>query len=552
MEDLCVTAKKVFDMQSCIISIIVPCDHIPINFSIQDLQSICDTIQELEIGQDNNSFEPINFLDLMDESILKVDETLISEPILNSEISAYEWVFPNGATVILKPCNLDIDVEKFGFGIQCKISASGKGLAEVYALNKEKYFSASLASYLALKQGIAGLSLSQSVSLPVNSCIFLESIESGLWEREIKVGCLPSSFETMLQYIHCLFTIHKPWNMETCRREIEILKFIINQTNETPEQKLQNFLKRVNLENSTLVRDMKVEDLKDIDFEFSYNYFKSCFSNPAEFTFAFVGNFNEIKKIAFFLYKYIKTIPTLNSPPPNPQEELNIAEKIVRSLKLDFPKGMRKDIIFAGKDPIAQVQFTFPIFPTRSSLENCVTFMCAHILEARLREVLRIHLGGVYTVSVYPNYPFSYMFPGQNIISFSCASEQASYLIEATLQTLNSLRVQGPSPTELLETCTIFEKKQQMTLQTRNHWLSNLSNLQTNNSEEEKLNNLVNLVGFIALKDGLSGLMMEHAISFFGQLYSESNYHIAILLPETHKSSRILETLKLQEFQIAS
>ena len=266
--------------------------------------------------------------------------------------------------------------------------------------------------------GCGGLTESQFVQLSYDYYVWPEKMEISTFGKEIQVSCYPSSFETMLQYIHLLFTKHVAWNQQAAAEYLKKLKDLLsNPEEDSPETKFGKLVRKLNYQNHPLSKpSLEPSDLENVDFTFAQKFFEGAFSNPADFIFTFSGNFagNVLEDLTPLVNLYLGTIPHKTEGIPTAVEVKANFDKAIEATRkeIKFPEGITGDIIFAGTEFVGNVMISFPIPVAADEFSHSRNSLLCKVVHARLRKVLRDTLASVLDVVIFPQYLFSPFLPG--------------------------------------------------------------------------------------------------------------------------------------------
>ena len=189
--------------------------------------------------------------------------------------------------------------------------------------------------------------------------------------------------------------------------------------------------------------------------------FRERFANAGDFTFLFVGAFNE-ETIKPLLEKYIGSLPS------KPQKE-NFKDLGIRP-----PKGMIDTVITKGSDPKSQVNLVFTYPATFNAEENYALRSLAEVMDIKLVEKLRDEKGGVYGVGAYGSIakiPYSY---STFTITFPCAPENVDTLTRAAIDEIRKIMSTGVSAEDLEKIKEQQRRKLEVDIKQNIYWMNSL------------------------------------------------------------------------------
>ncbi len=375
---------------------------------------------------DNASSQTLMDKDLPETSINKVK----SYP----DIGLEEYTLQNGMHILLKPTQFRND--------QILFSGFRKGGASNYS--DAKYLNAIYATPVVQESGVGkfnNINLSKVLAgkeIRVNP--YLDQYQQGFTG-----GSTIKDFETALQLIYLNFTSPRK-DPEAFKALLEKESAYLQNRNADPAVVFADSISAIMSGHNLRNKSITSNDIPNINLDSAFSIFKQSFSNPKEFTFVFIGNF-ESKSLLALISKYLGNIPSGDN-----------SSTIKDDLK-DFPKGFNKKVVYKGTEPKSQVRIFYSGQADFSrDLQDQLNILTSG-LGIKLRENLREDKGGTYGVGIHGGIM---RFPRKQYsleISFGCAPENVDTLIKATLQEVETAKLQG------LDTIYIEKVKAQNRLQ---------------------------------------------------------------------------------------
>lgn len=376
------------------------------------------------------------------------------------EIGATELKLSNGVKVILKPT--DFKNDEIGF------TAFSPGGSSLYP--DSDFQSATYATALVRNGGIAEFS---SVQLPKLLSGKKVSVMPYIAERSegISGSTTPKDLETALQLTYLYFT--QP------RKDAEVFKGFMAQQKgglenrgNDPSSVFADSVAAI-LGNYNVRRTgPSIEKLNQVNLDRAFEIYKDRFADASDFTFVFVGSFDN-EKIKPLLEQYLGSLPATNR------------KETARDLGIAIPAGKFDKKVYKGQEPKANVRLVFSGTYTWSLKHNNQLDALAEILTIKLIERLREDEGGVYGVgarATYSKFPKSrYSFS----ISFGCAPENVEKLISSTLDEINKIRQNGAQTVDIEKFIAEETRTTETQLKDNGFWLGYLSN-QLQNEEDPK------------------------------------------------------------------
>lgn len=263
--------------------------------------------------------------------------------------------------------------------------------------------------------------------------------EYNTYTRSIYGGGSTNGLEAIFQQIHHTFT-----KGSTTKEDFEqVRRRAITDAKEAllvPEKRLKHQVSALNHSSHPHYLPSTIEQLQLADYPLADAIAVKDFSNPAEFTFVFAGDFDvdAIKRLAA---TYLGSIPS--------QDELR---NTYRPLDAQFPEGIRRQALHCGQEDKSIVQLTFPISldsPTADQLE--VTRAAAAIIGSRLHFFLRDGLDATYDVECHTQFSTPNSSRGLLTLRFACDPQDAKVLAKMAIRELRLLKARGPTDHELTQ-----------------------------------------------------------------------------------------------------
>lgn len=388
--------------------------------------------------QDKVSNQP-----LLDD-ILKSSKIKSKKKIKSVGVEQYK--LKNGVKIILKNTDFKNDQILFqGF------SEGGISLSK-----KENILSNRLADGIIGASGLSDFDATQlgkmlsGKSLAVTPYI-------GLYNEGIKGSASPEDIETALQLVYLYFT--KPRKDSTAfSRLIDNYKMAIKAKKSNPIAVFQDTINAVMRGKSDWTRGLELEDIDNISLDQSLRFYKERFSNAGDFTFIFVGNFEQ-KTLLPLVEKYLGSLPS------------HVNKEKFRDLGI---KPMEKNVqktVFKGLEEKATVVMSFHGKFKYSPENNLELKALKSALETKLLKRLREKESGVYSPSVglsYAKKPNQYYVIS---LSFSCDPARVKQLMAAANDEIRKLKANGPSVMALQKFKAKKEIQHKENIRKNGYWL---------------------------------------------------------------------------------
>jgi zinc protease len=385
---------------------------------------------------------------LLDPSKIKPGK--ISSSKTDEDLGVTTIKLSNGATVILKPTTFKNDEIIFR-----AFSKGGHSLVK-----DADYYSASFAGPIVNQSGLSSFSATdlsnmlkgKSTSVGANIAPYSEGLSG---------NTIPKEIETLLQLVHLNFTSPRKdaGAFESFKtRQKQVYANLAADPQIYFNVEFQKLMTRNHFRAGGIP---KAENFDKINLDRSIQLFKERFANAGDFTFLFVGAFNE-ETIKPLLEKYIGSLPS------KPQKE-NFKDLGIRP-----PKGMIDTVITKGSDPKSQVNLVFTYPATFNAEENYALRSLAEVMDIKLVEKLREEKGGVYGVGAYGSIakiPYSY---STFTITFPCAPENADTLTRAAIDEIRKIISAGVSAEDLEKIKEQQRRKLEVDIKQNIYWMNSL------------------------------------------------------------------------------
>ncbi|MDZ4793609.1 MAG: insulinase family protein [Bacteroidota bacterium] len=385
---------------------------------------------------------------LMDAGKLKTGKIISSKS--DEELQTTTIKLSNGATVILKATNFKNDEILFR-----AFSKGGHSLVK-----DADYYSASNAASIVAQSGVGGFSAidlgnmlkGKSTSLSPNIALFSEGLNG---------STIPKETETMLQLAHLYFTAPRK-DKDAFESYKTRQKQLYANLAADPQIYFSAEFQKMMTQNHPRAGGLpKSEDFDKINLDRSIQLYKERFANAGDFTFLFVGSFNE-DSIKPLLEKYIGSLPG------------TAQKESFKDLGIRPPAGKVDKVITKGADPKSMVNMVFTSPVPYNASDGYALRSLGEVMDIKLVEQLREEKGGVYGVSAYGainKVPYSYSTFN---ITFPCAPENVDTLTKAAIDELRKIITTGVSTEDIAKVKEQQKRKLETDLKQNQFWMSML------------------------------------------------------------------------------
>ena len=278
--------------------------------------------EKIEAYVDNVKDEP-----LVDVSKIKAGK--IKKETENKVLGYKELTLSNGATVILKKTDFkdnEVRMEAFAKGGKSMYGAADytnlKVFDQVIGYSGIGSFSSN-----ELTKALAGKEVNADATM-------------GNTRQYVTAHATPKDLETMFQMQYLYFTaINK--DEKQYQNLLTGLEMGLKNKNLNPEAVFSDSLTNTLYAHNARFANLQVEDLKDINYDRILQIAKERFQNAGQFTFIFVGNFDE-QAIRPLIEQYVASLPATTQKAEDFKEVLTLAKGEVKNqfkVKTESPKA---------------------------------------------------------------------------------------------------------------------------------------------------------------------------------------------------------------------
>jgi zinc protease len=418
------------------------------NVKIPSAEEVNAALRAVDVAAIEPYKEKVLATSLIDGSKLKPGKIFSSKT--NDDLQTTTIKLSNGATVILKQTNFKNDEILFR-----AFSKGGHSLVK-----NADYYSAINAASIVSQTGVGNFSAvdlsnmlkGKSTSLSPNIALYSEGLNG---------NTIPKETETLLQLIHLYFTAPKKDKdaFESFRTR---QKQLYENLGANPQIYFSSEFQKLMTQNHPRAGGLpKPEDFDKINLDRSIQIYKERFANAGDFTFLFVGSFDE-ETIKPLLEKYIGSLPSNN-----------IKENF-KDLGIRPPSGNIEKTIIKGADPKSMVNIVFTSPTTYNVQEAYALRSLGEVMAIKLVEQLREEKGGVYGVAAMGDIrkiPAGY---SSFTISFPCAPDNVDTLSKAAIDELKKIIKNGVTAEDLEKIKEQQKRKLEVDLKENQFWMNSL------------------------------------------------------------------------------
>jgi zinc protease len=368
------------------------------------------------------------------------------------------WELTNGIKIVLKPTTFKADEILFR-----ATSPGGTSLA-----SDANYVPASSATQVITAGGIAKLSaidLQKMLMGKVASAApFIGELEEGLSGTSAR-----KDLETMFQLIYLRFTQPRADANAFAVQATQARTFMTNQS-ASPEFAFFDALTSARYQNHLRRRISTAATIDQWNLEKSLAFYKERFADASDFTFFFVGSFDEAL-IKPLVERYLGSLPSQRR------------KESWKDVGVKTPTGIVEKKVEKGIEPKSRAAIVFSGPIVFDQTQRVAIRAMAEILQTRLREIIREELGGTYSISAVSSYQ-KFPRPEYSItIQFGSSPERTEDLLKRVFEEIEKFKKGGPTEKQLNDEKEALIREFE-TNSTQNGYLLNQISLRFNLEED--------------------------------------------------------------------
>ena len=425
----------------------------------------------------------------------------VSETKKIANLDATEWTLANGVKVVLKKTDFKNE--------EILMSAYSLGGQSVYSLKDD--VSAGFAGSVINQSGLGQFDNTQLEKMLAGKVVSVYPYISQL-EEGLRGSSTPEDFETLMQLTYLYFT--EPRKDEKAYTNfIESQKDQINNKGTSPDDVFSDSISAVMSNYHERALPMTLESLKEADLNRIMEIYMDRFANAGDFTFFFVGNFDE-KKIKPLIEKYLGGLPAIQ------REESWV------DLGISKPEGVVEKVVYKGTEPKSTVFLAFPGTYVYNQETKVKLDIMVSALNIRLRENIREEQSGVYGISCWINqshFPKEEYYVG---VYFGCAPENVDKLIKSVFEEIEKMQQEGALEVNLSKAQESALRSLENNLRENRFWLNTLKNFYFHNRDFTEFDKYEGIVKNISVED----------MKNYAEKYIHTDHYIrVVLMPEPAK-----------------
>jgi len=430
------------------------------------------------------------------------DAKITAGKVLNettdADNSITTWTLSNGAKVVFKQTDFKND--------QILFNAFSWGGTSLYP--ESDFQSANNADGIIDNSGLGNYD-NVELSKYVSNMVLSINPNIGELTEGLDGSCSVKDLENLLQFTNLYFTgVRK--DSTAFNSVLSQMSTQLQNKNNDPGTVFSDSLTSIMYSYNSRYMPMTEKMMSQINLTKAYNIFRERFSDPADFTFVFVGSINA-ETLKPLVEKYIGGIASKGKTE-------TFKDNNVKWMSGNFNKKVVK-----GNEPKSTVAMLYlsPFEYTRYNRNELNAFM--KLLNIKLRESLREDMSGVYGVSASPqmvHYPKSQC---RMIIYFSCSPENVDTLIGAAKKVIAEIIANGCDDKNLLKVKELMLKGREADLKENRFWLSLIASSLKDNENISEIKDFNKQIESLKSED-----FKRLALKYF----DNKNYGQVVLYPE--------------------
>lgn len=407
LEELNKTAEALITQENRVVVVAMPEKAGLVPPSQEALAKVLETVEarDLEPYTDN----------VLDEPLLSAE--LQPAPVRSQRkveaLGVTETVLANGVKILTRPTDFkqeEVLFTAFSDGgsslVPDELYQDAQAADAVISLSGLGNFDA-----MALEKKLAGKSVRVQPSI-------------GELGEELRGSAGTPDLESLLQLVHLYFTAPRAEESALQVYKQQRMAGLQNLLS-TPQGVFQKTMLDVMFGNHPRRRIPTVQEVQGTSLEAVAKIYQERFADASDFTFLFVGSFNEAQLLEM-CQLYLGSLPT--------QDGEEQRKETWKDVQPELPKGIAKGVAIKGTDPQSRVSLTFHGSMEYNRENRFRLRMMANVLNIKLREELREDRGGVYGVSVSASPSSRPRGEYSMRISFSCDPNRVKELKGAVME----------------------------------------------------------------------------------------------------------------------
>ncbi|TCD01245.1 M16 family metallopeptidase [Pedobacter psychroterrae] len=412
-------------------------------------------------------------------------------------IGLTEFKLSNGVKVLLKPTDFKNDQIIF-----TSFSRGGTSLA-----NDQDYKSVQMVNIIP-ESGVGELNTAQ-----LNKLLAGTTGRGSAYINDLYQGFGGSAswkdLETAFQMVYA-YAINPRKDAEFFNKNINDYRVKLANKNTDPGSVFADTIQAVLSSYHNRGMPMTLEDLDQASLDKAFEFYKDRFADAGEQTFVIVGSF-DVNSIKPLIETYIASLPASKGTQ-------NFSDNGVRP-----PNGKISKTVYKGLEDKASVELYIHGDYDFTPDNNMQLAAVKSTLEIKILERLREKESGVYSPKVglrltkYPNSHYYFT------ISFKCSTANVDKLINASLEEVNKIKVNGATADDLRKHKSEQQRQVELGLRDNNFWLNYITS---------RLKDGGDISQILIYKERLNAVTTESTRAAAQKFLNEDNSIRLVLLPQ--------------------
>ena len=423
----------------------------------------------------------------------------ISNTVKFEDVDVEYLELANGVEVYLKKTDFKND--------EILMSAFSPGGASLYS--DDQHMNATNASSIVSEAGIGLFSSVQLEKLLAGKTVGV-SPYIGEYSEGFNGSSSPDDMEIMFQMIHKFFYEPRK-DAEAFTSYSTRMKGLYKNLMSNPQYFFSDYVSQKKYNDHPRMGWPREEDWSMMDYDAAMDIYEERFADASDFTFTFVGNFDD-SKIKAYVQKYLGNLPNTGRD----EKWMDVGIRAVT--------GGLKDRIQFGQAPKTNVHMYYHGDFNYSPDNNYVLSSAIAYLRIKLREELREDKGGVYGVGVRGGGSKKPIERYGITVSFNADPPMTDELIKAAKDVINKAKSEGPNEADMVKVKETQRQSRIKALKENRFWQRQIN---TEHEEDKSFDGIL-LKDYEQKINGLTAAQIKNAVAKY---FSNDNYIELIMDP---------------------
>ena len=271
----------------------------------------------------------------------------------------------------------------------------------------------------------------------------------------------PKDLKTFMELVHLYFTSPRIDEDAVASWKTR-MEASLAQRDKNAQAALIDTLRAVMGQNHPQIKSTLVDDLSKIDPAKALAFYKMLFAGADDFSFTFVGNFDEAE-MEDYVKTYIASLPVTSG------------KMKYKDLGIRTPVGSVSRDVFKGEDPRSFVVMAITGETPYNPKTRFEARALSEVMTMRLREQIREEKGGVYSIAAQASLEQKPVERYSLVVYFGCDPERSDELVAAVKQEVSFLQENAVDESYVQKIKEIMAKEYEVGIATNRFWLSSIS-----------------------------------------------------------------------------